>query len=507
MNKHLYTLASLVFVLVACQAGKELDTDNPAIDVEQVNAPDIIAEVEIPSATKTVLIVDTEGIGSIYWKPADEINVFFGTTGTHYVSQNSEIATSALFTSSDLVGSTEGDTPDIWGLYPYDANAVCDGSSITTSLPSSQLAVPGSFADDLFLTLGRSTETSLRFFNVCGGIKFSLSRNDIGKITLEGNNGEDLAGDVSISFVDGLPKAAVVEGRGQKKITLTPKAGGTFATNVNYYFVVLPGTLSKGFTMTFTTTGGETGTFNYPFTPVTIKRSVFSKKANIDLYATFLKDDREPFHYSKVLFLGNSITKHPIVDYWWGVWGMAASRKENDYVHKVMAALREDVPGSKFAAINIASWERDFNYDLSTLFANSILDDLEEESDEPVLDENTDLIVIRVGENTLDNNRFEEALGALVDYVSEIAPDARIVITNQFWPNYVRDIACYNVAVSKGATFVSINQFGNATYQERIGNYVYGDDGNLHMINHVGVAGHPSDLGMQAIANAILNSL
>ncbi len=186
---------------------------------------------------------------------------------------------------------------------------------------------------------------------------------------------------------------------------------------------------------------------------------------------------------------------------------MAASRKENDYVHKVMAALREDVPESKFAAINIASWERDFNYDLSTLFANSILDDLEEESDEPVLDENTDLIVIRVGENTVDDNRFEEALGALVDYVSEIAPDARIVITNQFWPKDVRDIACYNVAVSKGATFVSINQFGNATYQERIGSYVYGDDGNLHMINHPGVAGHPSDLGMQAIANAILNSL
>ena len=118
-----------------------------------------------------------------------------------------------------------------------------------------------------------------------------MAYDDIKEITFRGNNNEDLAGTVSISFVDNLPKATIVNG--VKEITLTPKTGTTFTKGADYYFILLPVTLSAGFTITFTATDGTTGTLNYTDNPVTIKRSIFGKKENVDVYAAFA-DARQP---------------------------------------------------------------------------------------------------------------------------------------------------------------------------------------------------------------------
>src|SRR5690349_11353436 len=70
----------------------------------------------------------------------------------------------------------------------------------------------------------------------------------------------------------------------------------------------------------------------------------------------------------RVLFLGNSITRHgPAPDLGWNDdWGMAASALEKDYVHRVAAGLAGRTgkkPEIKFA--NIADFERGLaTYDL-----------------------------------------------------------------------------------------------------------------------------------------------
>ncbi len=280
MKKQFY-LAALLMIAAGCTKTQIED-----IKADGQVAPEFFAEMaEEGSLTKTALTVDEEGVGTVWWTPADEVNIFFGTTGTHYTSKNTENATTVTFSTTDVIGSTESASTNIWGLYPYDEDAVCDGSSVTTTIPSAQQAVPGSFDDDTFTSLAHSEGTALTFYNVLGGIKFSLSRNDIKSITFSGNNDEFLAGTVNIAMDgNGRPSASVVSG--EKTITLTPKSGSTFASSTNYYLVMLPTVLSKGFTMTFET-ATEKGTFKYTEKSVEIKRSVFAKKENIDTYAEF----------------------------------------------------------------------------------------------------------------------------------------------------------------------------------------------------------------------------
>ena len=281
MDRKLLYLSIFVALLSSCQIEEIADNNY---------APEFSAEFVSEPMTKTSLSVDESGAGTIYWSASDQIDVFFGSTRAHYTSQNTETAVRAVFKTSDAIGASEVFSNNIWALYPSNSSSNCDGSSVTTSLPSAQYGVPETFDDDLFVSIARPNKSSLQFYNVCGGVKFSLSRDDITSVSFKGNNDEDLAGEFSANFESGVPKATVLNG--VKEITLTPKSGGTFAKDVNYYLIVLPGTLSKGFTMTFTTSGGATGTLNYTEKPITIKRSIFSRKARIDTYATF--DDAQP---------------------------------------------------------------------------------------------------------------------------------------------------------------------------------------------------------------------
>ena len=275
MKKICLSLLTLATLLASCQTE----------EMEDHLLPTIIAEFESQTGTRTLLSVDDSGIGTIYWKPDDLIDIFFGTARAVYSSQNTVNARTASFRTSDSVSGADLSSANIWGLYPSDDSSTCDGNSVTTTLPSQQYGIPETFDDDLFITLAHSNSTTLQFYNVCSGIKFSLSRDDIKSISLKGNNHEDLAGQIKLSFSEGLPKASVVNG--VKEITLLPKSGQSFSQGVNYYLVTLPTYLSNGFTITFTTLGGSVGTLDYTDKPVTLKRAIFSKKDQIDSFATF----------------------------------------------------------------------------------------------------------------------------------------------------------------------------------------------------------------------------
>ncbi len=264
------SLLLLPLLLLSCEMEKSMDET-------MVKAPDV--QARFGTETKTVLSTDAQGNGTVSWLSGEKINVFFNTTGIAYTSSNTETTTETTFTTDGQVTIKDLESGNVWALYPFDASAQSDGNHITTRLSNEQRGVAGTFDTNFYPLLAHSSTTDLSFYNVCGGIKFSLSRSDIYKVVLRSNAEETLAGRVSLSMNGGRPRAEVLSG--DSVITLTPKDGAAFQKDQDYYIVCLPGTLSQGFQMDFYSMTGKKATYKKDES-FTVKRAVFAKKEHID---------------------------------------------------------------------------------------------------------------------------------------------------------------------------------------------------------------------------------
>jgi lysophospholipase L1-like esterase len=196
----------------------------------------------------------------------------------------------------------------------------------------------------------------------------------------------------------------------------------------------------------------------------------------------------------KVLFLGNSITLHgpaPAIG-WTGNWGMAASKQEKDYVHLLIADIAKSTGVQpKIMVKNIARFERNYNS----------FDFVKELSQE--LDFAPDIVIVAIGENTTepktdkDRVEFAAAFARLLDILKQHGQPA-IFVRSSFWPSVTKDGIMQKASKDAGVIFVDISALGddksNAASSER-------------QIEHAGVAAHPGDNGMRAIAEAIFAAI
>lgn len=195
--------------------------------------------------------------------------------------------------------------------------------------------------------------------------------------------------------------------------------------------------------------------------------------------------------YSRVLFLGNSITKHgPKADIdWSGNWGMAASAEDKDYVHLVTAGLPK-VQGSapEIRVKNIAGFERDAPAaDVEALLK-------EELAFKP------DLVILAIGENvpalkdTEKQQAFKTALLKLMKRL-KTGPETKLVVRSCFWANAAMDKVLREACAEAGGVFADISALA-------------ADESNYgraeRPYKHAGVANHPGDKGMRGIADGIL---
>ena len=268
MKTRVYILSIFLGIISACQV-RETDYLGSMGEVTF-----FATSGDVP-VSKTTLQAD----GAIWWNPNDEINIFYGDVGNYrFTSTNTSTAPDVEFKGS--LKYEEG-KDEYWAVYPYSSENTFDGSSIKVSLPSEQYAVKDSFKDDLFISIAKTTDQNLTFYNVCGGVKFSVAQPGVISVVFKGNNNETLAGTASVSFdSDGKPFVKSVSDA-KTEITVSTENGDSFEVGAWYYIVAFPEKLTLGYTMTFTLADAKESVKTNS-NPVTIKRSIWGILKDVD---------------------------------------------------------------------------------------------------------------------------------------------------------------------------------------------------------------------------------
>lgn len=189
----------------------------------------------------------------------------------------------------------------------------------------------------------------------------------------------------------------------------------------------------------------------------------------------------------KILFLGNSITRHaPAPELGWhGDWGMAASARHNDYVHRLIGMLNGAGIGCGYCIANLSEWER--------LCYMSLL----RSKYKSALEYPADIAVIRLGENARLSDRIEQFEESYAYLACELAAKGMTVIcTDLFWENTAFDGFIKKLAEENNYGFVEIHDLGNDEAMKAVGRF-----------ENVGVAVHPGDRGMEQIARRLFESI
>lgn len=192
----------------------------------------------------------------------------------------------------------------------------------------------------------------------------------------------------------------------------------------------------------------------------------------------------------RILFLGNSITLHgPLADIGWtNQWGMAASAPEKDFVHIVTQGIEKETGRKADVRVrNVADFERNF----TTWQPGSEIREL--------IDFDAQYIVFAFGENTpelqteVERASYREAVKRFLSLFVHGRAKPHAVVRGVFWTNDWKDACLAQAASDLAFTFVKAD-FADIRGMDAWGHYW-----------HSGVARHPGDAGMAAIAGAILD--
>lgn len=265
-------IAAIAGVALSCQKENNVITpeETPAVEISKEVGPNPnfvptksmtfvgTTDDEINAETKTSL----DG-NHIIWAASEGIYLFDGTAPRAFTSDNGSEAATVNFEGSAV------DAANYYSVYPSGKISTVGGKKvIATSIPTFQTATANTFAPKANVAVAYATsdptgDGALQFKNIGAVVKFKInaSNTDVRKVRLDAIGGEDLSGDINVTFEsDGSFNTASVPAKSESCVILES------ATNLDpantYYMAVKPGTYADGFKITLIRDDGSFRSIN-----------------------------------------------------------------------------------------------------------------------------------------------------------------------------------------------------------------------------------------------------
>ena len=259
MKKSTTLFLSAIALFTAISCAKEVEIINEQPTGEQsvvIKTPMVIvANTDDDIITKTSL----DGV-NVIWATSDVIMGYDGSG--KYSSSSTAIAEggkTATFTFSAL--SIEDDL--YYLIYPADAVGDADMSTATITIPTTQTATEGSFANgaNIAWAEGGVADEAVSFKNIGGLISIIINNDNISSVEIMANEVMTGAGSLDVSTGEATP------GAGSNSVILD----GGLTNGSEYYAVVYPGTYT-GLKIIITKNDGKKAVFTNP-NPITVARN------------------------------------------------------------------------------------------------------------------------------------------------------------------------------------------------------------------------------------------
>lgn len=177
---------------------------------------------------------------TLSWEAGDQVGVYSSQTPILYKA--SAAGASTTLTSNVKVASASSYS----AVFPYMTDALMEEGALVATVPSEQTASPDE--PKYHIAVAKTSSNAFAFKNVTAAVRLDVKAENITKIVVSGNKGENLAGKISVN-----PENASISGvtAGVPEVAVVPAPGASVINAGIYYVSIIPQTLSEGFTVTY----------------------------------------------------------------------------------------------------------------------------------------------------------------------------------------------------------------------------------------------------------------